>query len=275
MGKSVFKNMYLYFDNFEIFNALYSTLHYKYLFYEAVNNFNDFIFCFYIREPPSWLEFLNSNRLGGFFIMEKDFNKNKENLIYKNLNDNFREFAEYILSKKYFVNWIISENKVWNEEVSKEKYILAVEENEENNSNPINVPYYTECKYYAKLADMEEPVEIPKDVYELINGWQTTDFNHYRYITRRYKYDNENFDIEDVADDTNIAEEVANKFQNEDIEKLMQRNLTKKQFQLLYKIVFENKNQSEIARDLGVSRQWVNSSLQAIRKKLKKFLKNS
>ena len=122
---------------------------------------------------------------------------------------------------------------------------------------------------------MEEPVEIPKDVYELINGWQTTDFNHYRYITRRYKYDNENFDIEDVADDTNIAEEVANKFQNEDIEKLMQRNLTKKQFQLLYKIVFENKNQSEIARDLGVSRQWVNSSLQAIRKKLKKFLKNS
>ena len=126
MGKSVFKNMYLYFDNFEIFNALYSTLHYKYLFYEAVNNFNDFIFCFYIRGPPSWLEFLNSNRLGGFFIMEKDFNKNKENLIYKNLNDNFREFAEYILSKKYFVNWIISENKVWNEEVSKEKYILAV-----------------------------------------------------------------------------------------------------------------------------------------------------
>ena len=108
-----------------------------------------------------------------------------------------------------------------------------------------------------------------------MNGWQTTDFNHYRYITRRYKYDNENFDIEDVADDTNIAEEVANKFQNEDIEKLMQRNLTKKQFQLLYKIVFENKNQSEIARDLGVSRQWVNSSLQAIRKKLKKFLKNS
>ena len=275
MGKSVFKNMYLYFDNFEIFNALYSTLHYKYLFYEAVNNFNDFIFCFYIRGPPSWLEFLNSNRLGGFFIMEKDFNKNKENLIYKNLNDNFREFAEYILSKKYFVNWIISENKVWNEEVSKEKYILAVEENEENNSNPINVPYYTECKYYAKLADMEEPVEIPKDVYELINGWQITDVNYYRYITRRYKYDNENFDIEDVADDTNIAEEVANKFQNEDIEKLMQRNLTKKQFQLLYKIVFENKNQSEIARDLGVSRQWVNSSLQAIRKKLKKFLKNS
>ena len=34
--------------------------------------------------------------------MEKDFNKNKENLIYKNLNDNFREFAEYILSKKIF-----------------------------------------------------------------------------------------------------------------------------------------------------------------------------
>lgn len=203
--------------------------------------------------------------------MEKDFNKNKENLIYKNLNDNFREFAEYILSKKYFVNWIINENKVWNEEVSKEKYILAVEENEENNSKPINVPYYTECKYYAKLADMEEPVEIPKDVYELINGWQTTDFNHYRYITRRYKYDNENFDIENVADDTNIIEEVANKFQNEDIEKFMQRNLTKKQFQILYKIVFENKNQSEIARDLGVSRQWVNSSLQAIRKKLKKF----
>lgn len=57
MGKSVFKNMYLYFDNFEIFNALYSAIHYKYLFYEAVDKFNDFIFGLYIRGPPSWFEF--------------------------------------------------------------------------------------------------------------------------------------------------------------------------------------------------------------------------
>ena len=70
MGKSVFKNMYLLSVNLEVFKAPYTIRHYKYLFYEAVNKFNDFFFCFYIRGPPSWFEFLDSNRLGGFLCLK-------------------------------------------------------------------------------------------------------------------------------------------------------------------------------------------------------------
>jgi len=56
MRKSAFKNIYLFTFILVIYKK-HTSCHSKYLFYEVIDKFNDFIFCFYIRGPPSWFEF--------------------------------------------------------------------------------------------------------------------------------------------------------------------------------------------------------------------------
>lgn len=70
MRESAFKNIYL-FTFILVIHKKRSPRHSKYLFYdEVIDKFNDFIFCFQIRGPPSWFEFWNSNQLGGFYVWE-------------------------------------------------------------------------------------------------------------------------------------------------------------------------------------------------------------
>lgn len=206
--------------------------------------------------------------------MSKNKKFNNKERFFQNISENLKEFAEYKLQKKYYIVWILSDFKKWEEEVSAEKYLQAIYEKKENNSNPLCVPYYTTRKFFAKTKDMDDYIEVPRKVFHLINEWQTTDLYHYFYINKRYRnrYMDEYID-EIPVEETNPEIDF---IKNEELDKVMdfiEKDLTKSQKFIFEKLFFEDKSQAEIAKELGIARQSVYRDLLYIRKKLKKLKK--
>ena len=217
-------------------------------------------------------DFQAINRNSNEFPTE-DTIKNEERF-FENISENLQEFAEYKLLQKFYIVWILDDYKKWEEEVGIKKFILALYERKENNSNPLCVPYYTVRRFFAKTKDMEDYVEIPRRIYRLIKEWQTTDLNHYFYINKRYR----NRKMDEFIDEIPIEEEnpeniIIDQEQQARLERFVGNKLTKVQKEIFYKLVFENKKQSTIARELGITRQAVNESVNYIKKKFKKFYK--
>ncbi|MBR3325234.1 MAG: sigma-70 family RNA polymerase sigma factor [Clostridia bacterium] len=197
---------------------------------------------------------------------------NNEERFIENISESYKEFAEYKLVKKFYIVWILNDTQKWEEEVTAEKYLQAVCERKENNNNPLCVPYYTTRRFYAKTKDMEDYIEIPRKVFHLIKEWQTTDLNHYFYITRRYRETKMDEFIETLpSEDNNPEQMLINQEKTEKFENFIENNLTEAQKNIFNKIVFDNKTQSEIARELNVSRQAIFENLKYIRKKIKNF----
>ena len=208
--------------------------------------------------------------------MFKNKEFNNEERFFENISENLKEFSEYKLMKKYYINWILSDVKKWEEEVTIEKYLQAVYERKDNNNNPLCVPYYTSRKFFAKTKDMDDYVEIPRKVFQLIKEWQTTDLNHYFYINKKYRDRKMDEFIDDIpTNDTDPINIILNEEDTKKITRFVDKNLTDAQKEVFYKLFFENRTQAEIARELKVSRQSVNANLKYIRKKFKKFYKNT
>ena len=73
------------------------------------------------------------------------------------------------------------------------------------------------------------------------------------------------------SEDNNPEQMLINQEKTEKFENFIENNLTEAQKNIFNKIVFDNKTQSEIARELNVSRQAIFENLKYIRKKIKNF----
>ena len=118
--------------------------------------------------------------------------KNLENLKrLKGLHNSFilntEDYINYKLTKKYYIVWLFSAEKRWYEEVDFEKFKLAKEEMYKNNTCKNNIPYLLYTKYFVQPIGFLYPIEVSKELYDEINSWQTTDFNHDFYISKIYR----------------------------------------------------------------------------------------
>ena len=199
---------------------------------------------------------------------------NDEEKFIENISENLKEFAEYKLVKKFYIVWVLSETQKWEEDVSAEQYLQAIYESKENNNNPLCVPYYTIRKFFAKTDEMKDYVEVPRRVFKLIKEWQTTDLNHYFYISKKYRNRSMDEHVENLPSEESSPEKIILEEEKaKKLEDFIDRKLTDAQKNIFYKLVFEDKTQSEIAKELKVSRQAIHENLNYIRKKFKKFYK--
>ena len=206
--------------------------------------------------------------------------KNLENLKrLKGLHNSFilntEDYINYKLTKKYYIVWLFSAEKRWYEEVDFEKFKLAKEEMYKNNTCKNNIPYLLYTKYFVQHIGFLYPIEVSKELYDEINSWQTTDFNHDFYISKIYR--DKNFDefINEIAIDNFTPEEKIIHTENEQkIQNFINNELTEIQKKIIYKVYFEGKSKSETAAILGIARSTLSTHLLYIKNKLKKFIKD-
>ena len=127
-------------------------------------------------------------------------------------------------------------------------------------------------RYYVKAKHFDF-VEVSKEVFDEIYKWQHNQQLHEIYELRKYRDLYNPTEMEDIADSTDLEDEIVKRIEEDFLKNKLKNILTPIQYEIAYSLIFEEKNQSQIARDRNISRQAVNEYLSYIRKKLKKFNK--
>ena len=134
--------------------------------------------------------------------------------------------------------------------------------------------YFLNCFYwkYNSLKKSLNGKQPSNTLNNIIRLRKTSD--GFSSINKRYR----NRKMDEFIDEIPIEEEnpeniIIDQEQQARLERFVGNKLTKVQKEIFYKLVFENKKQSTIARELGITRQAVNESVNYIKKKFKKFYK--
>lgn len=202
-----------------------------------------------------------------------------------NLGNIYDDYFEYEIMKKYFIIWYIGPDKTYEEEVSVNKYAEAIEQEIENNQNPLCIPYSTYVRYYFRMKNMDKFQELyvnAPEIYEEL----------YRIIyPEKFKYENEivRHRIKHTDDLTNelitnastisnsvIKKEGFDPFVKFEINDFIHRSLPKKYQKIFIDYFFYDIPQEKIARlenvDQATISRYLSHSIEILKREfLKKF----
>lgn len=176
------------------------------------------------------------------------------------------DYSDYILETRYYIIWYFDSNNIYEEGVSVEKFVKAI-----NNLNKYNnFPFSVKCKYFVKYDGIDF-IEISKEVYKELYKWQYNAKMHEIYEWRKHRDKYKKFDLYTISDPFSIENQIINEIDDEELKNFLKMVLSKHQYEIVYSLIFEKKKKVEIAREKHISRQAINNSIKGIRKKLKKI----
>ena len=182
------------------------------------------------------------------------------------MNNIFKDYSDYILETRYYIVRYFGLGKTYEERISAEKFIEILDFVSENE----DAPYFAKCRYFVKYPGIDF-VEVNREVYRELYKWQHNKKLHEIYEWRKHRDKYSNIDMESIPCNIHMEEEVIEQVCEEKLVKLLKKILSPNQYKIIYSIVFENKKQSQIAKENNISRQAVGNTVDCIRKKLKKF----
>ena len=178
-----------------------------------------------------------------------------------------KDYSDYLLETRYYIVWYLDLDRTYEERVSVEKFVQALDDLNQYD----DVPYSVKCKYFVKYYGIDF-VEVSKEVYRELYKWQHNVRMHEIYEKRKHRDKYDKIDIYNISDEVNIEETIIENICDEAFKEFLKSILSKHQYEIIHSLIFEQKKKAEIARENHISRQALNNSINCIRKKLKKFL---
>lgn len=139
------------------------------------------------------------------------------------------------------------------------------------NGKEKNVKFYMEKKTYEMLFDKSINEEIRHQY--LVDEYH--EYERERYYQKKFvSFDNEMAEALNLIENTSIF--AKERYEDENISKDIQaaiKMLSFRQQEIIIKVYFENMKQVEVAKELGVSKEFISKTLSKAIKNLKKLLK--